>query len=130
MDKGLPVESVIEMMVDRKIRGPSTLPQLLTDLARKMLDDEDINLKMSRWCIYNEAKQFYKSALCCPANLRKNLVITFHGEEGVDVGALRIDFFTATLRGIRGELLKVEKNVFSQEATGDLKMLSRSQEQP
>ena len=27
MDEVLPVESVVEMMVDRKIRGPSTLPQ-------------------------------------------------------------------------------------------------------
>ena len=107
LDDHLPVETVIEMMVDRKVIKPSTLPNLLSEIAEKMIDeDDDIVLKMSRAVIYNKAKHFYKASLHNPANLRRNLVVSFHGEEGVDVGALRNDFFCATLRGITEELFE------------------------
>ena len=107
----LPVETVIEIMVDRKIRGPPTLPSVLAELAEKMIDKEDdFGITMARSCIYNKAKQFYKAALHSPANLRRNLVVAFHGEEGLDVGALRMDFFSATLRGICDELFEGREN--------------------
>ena len=107
IEERLPIETVIEIMVDRKIRGPRSLEHLLAEQAEKIIDeDDDITLKMSRSCIYNKAKHFYKASQHSPTNLRRNLVVSFHGEEGIDIGALRIDFFTATLRGISDELFE------------------------
>ena len=107
----LPVESVIEIMIDRKARGPPTLPAVLVELVDKMLDKEDdFTITMARSCIYNKAKQFYKAALHRPANLRRNLIVSFYDEEGVDVGALRMDLFLASLRGFCEELFEGREN--------------------
>ena len=105
----LPINTVIDIMISRKSKGPSvsTLPSLLCEMADKVLDEDDeYVLRVSRAVIYNKAKQFYKASLHNPAILKKNLVVSFQGEEGIDVGALRNDFFYATLRGISEELFE------------------------
>ena len=63
-------------------------------------------LRMTRSCIWNKAKAFYKSALHNPKVLRKNLVIEFAGEEGIHLGALQNDFFSEVLRNISTHLFK------------------------
>ena len=43
----LPVETVIEIVVEREIRGPPTLPSMLAELAEKKEDDFGITLQQS-----------------------------------------------------------------------------------
>lgn len=61
LEDHLPMETIIEIMIDRKTQKPTTLPNLLHELAEKMIDEDDnILLKMSCAVIYNKAKQFIR----------------------------------------------------------------------
>ena len=56
-------------------------------------------VKVNRAVIFTEALALYKSAKHESSNLRKSIIIIeFSGEEGVDAGALRNDFFEEALR--------------------------------
>ena len=55
LEDHLPMETIIEM-IDRKTQKPTTLPNLLHELAEKMIDkDDNILLKMSHAVTYNKA---------------------------------------------------------------------------
>ena len=41
---------------------------------------------------------FYKNSMCAPNRLREELNIEFQGEEGIDAGALRCEFFQSLQR--------------------------------
>ena len=71
----------------------------LKKLASKIInDDEETYLEMNRNCLWNKAKLFYKKATTDVEILKKNLIISFSGEEGVDGGALKNEFFVSALK--------------------------------
>ena len=56
IDDHLSMETVIEIMVDKIIKKPSTLPNLVSEMAEKMINEgDDLVIKMSRAVIYNKA---------------------------------------------------------------------------
>ena len=55
--------------------------------------NQDIVLETTRAGIWRKAKAFYKNAINIPERLLRNLVVEFEGEEGIDAGALKGDFF-------------------------------------
>ena len=107
----LPIDMVIDILVDRDVRAPLNLSTVLSSHADKVLDRQrEVSLRMTRACIWNKAKQFYKACLHNPSQLRKHLIIEFHGEEGVDEGALRNEFFGKTLICISDEMFEGPSN--------------------
>lgn len=82
---------------------------------REINFNHDITLFTSREHVWLTAKQFYKAALSNTSRLTRNLVIEFSGEEGVDVGALRSEFFETVISNISQQLFegsdrKIPKN--------------------
>lgn len=72
----------------------ATAQQVISQHAKKVIDfDRDVHLFVAREDIWRSAKPFYKTALHSPSRLRQNLCVQFEGEEGIDAGALKIDFF-------------------------------------
>ena len=51
LEDHLPMETIIEIMIDKKTPKPTTLPNLLHELAEKMIDEDDNILGMSRTVI-------------------------------------------------------------------------------
>ena len=83
------------------------LGRIITQHSAKVMSnmESDVHVKLSS-CIWNKAKMFHKAALNNPQVLRKTLVIQFSGEEGLDLGALKKEFFAETLRSISNELFE------------------------
>ena len=59
---------------------------------------DELYITVNHACIWNKAKSVYKGAVHDESILHKYVTIEFCGEEGVDAGALRNDFFEETLR--------------------------------
>lgn len=72
---------------------------LLKSLSLKVIvEEEDTFLSMNRNCLWNKAQLFYKKATLDTELLRRNLILSFSGEEGVDGGALRNEFFRLAIK--------------------------------
>lgn len=107
--RGTTVNDVIDLVLgERKAQEVSqpvektAIDIFAADLHRHALDffgeaDADYMLQANRSCIYNVAEGFYKSACQRESLLRNNLQIKFSGEDGIDAGALRTEFFGAFL---------------------------------
>lgn len=90
------MEEILDMLLE-SIKQRSGVPDLakeLQDHARNFFyPNDDHNIHTTRSCIFNSAQAFYKNAQHTKSLLRRNLVIEFAREEGVDAGALRCEFF-------------------------------------
>ena len=92
VDDKLSIESVIDIFVDCNTVKLTDLGRIITQHSAMSMNnmESDIHVKLLRSCISNKAKMFYKAALNNPQVLRRNLVIQFSGEEGLDLGALNL----------------------------------------
>lgn len=76
-----------------------------------MIDfSNDVTIIVNRHCLFNKAKVWYKCAMADPSRLKKNLMIHFTGESGIDAGALKNEFFTRVLHDINEELFEGAPN--------------------
>lgn len=100
------IESAIEILLCRKVRPPQDLPSLLKEQRAKLIIDDSTLLTMSRACVVNKAKVFYKTCLNQPCRLKKNLCVSFSGEPGIDAGAIKNDFFLKFFRYLQEELFE------------------------
>ena len=57
-------------------------------------------IEVDRGNMYSRATHFYKSAKGYPQKLAMNFVVEFTGEEGIDAGALKGDFFKHILKEV------------------------------
>ena len=69
-----------------------------------------VNLTVPRERIWRIALGFYKRCMKDPEQLRRELRIEFEGEEGVDAGALRNEFFEILLREMNELLFEGREN--------------------
>ena len=90
---------------------PCSLQNLLTHHITKMLDTSSVcELELCRERLWRQSLSFYKNSLHKPSRLTQEFVVEFVGEEGIDAGALRNDFFEHLLREIDERLF--EGNTF------------------
>ena len=59
---------------------------------------DELIVKVNRAVIFTKALALYKGARHDPSTLKKSIIIEFSGEDRVDTGALRNDFFKEALR--------------------------------
>ena len=81
-------------------KEPLSLKSLLYSHQSKVLDPTQYILSVDRSSpekLWQCAVCFYKGAMIKPGKLRKELIIQFDGECGVDTGALRREYFEDTL---------------------------------
>lgn len=78
-----------------------TLAELVEErISKQMLSDEDLTWSVKREGIWRCALSFYKTAQVNPQRLKKNLVIEFDGEQGLDGGALKKEFFSLLFKEV------------------------------
>jgi hypothetical protein len=102
-------ESAIDILLNRKGLHKD-MSSILKSHAAKVIGEDDTQLKMNRSCIVNKAKVFYKRCIHQPGLLKKKLFVMFNGEEGIDAGALSIDFFCAYLKSLQQDLFEGQRN--------------------
>ena len=108
INTGLSLDKVVEVLLAKKPAAVvPTTQTLLENLASQVIDfNNDITIIVNRNVLYNKAKVWYKCAMADPSRLKKNLMIHFTGESGIDAGALRNEFFTRVLHDINEELFE------------------------
>ena len=82
---------------------------VLEQHAARVIDSTaDTTIEVSRDNVWRKAKGFYKSCLheSQRVRLRRSLHIEFEGEEGIDAGALKAEFFSTVLKSLNEELFE------------------------
>ena len=107
IQSGLNAHEIVNWLADNDecddvaITASEGFANILKEHATKYIDFfDDYVINTSRSCVWNSAQTFYKKALRDNQLLSKNLIIRFSGEEGVDAGALRNEFFEKVLQVI------------------------------
>ena len=86
---------------------PMSAHQLLREYSDRVIDRQQfMQLEVKRDRLWRTAMGFYKNSLRCPDRLLKEFVVEFTGEEGIDGGALRCEFFENLLRKMDDELFE------------------------
>ncbi|PFX24444.1 hypothetical protein AWC38_SpisGene10962 [Stylophora pistillata] len=89
------------------VKGEAPLSQILKNFSTTHIDDQrPIYLEVHRSAIWKRALTFYKQAMGEPYKLKQRLSIGFDGEEGIDAGALRVEFFCEVLQEMNKRLFE------------------------
>ena len=92
------------------------MEELIDKFVKKNQLPGDESILVNRETFWMDVVKFYKKALSKPDILRKELYVTFQNEEGLDGGAMKVEFFTLTLNEIQklinNSLRKFQRNTF------------------
>ena len=102
LKEGRDCRDVVDIMLEGRITC------ILRKAAGRVLENHPIaTLTTARSCIWNQARVFYKRGQADPSILRSNnFAVSFGGEESVDGGTLRNEFFIYTLRHLNENTLR------------------------
>lgn len=87
-------------------KSTQTLVEVLTRYKTQLQTQEELNLTVEHENIWCNILAFYKKALGDKQRLKKKLVVTFDGEDGVDAGALSAEFFQLALDQVKKRLFQ------------------------
>ena len=72
----------------------------------------DENIVIDRKTLWIDIVKFYKRSLTKPEILRKELCVSFKNEEGLDGGAMKIEYFSLALNEVKARLFEgIEGNM-------------------
>lgn len=83
----------LEEAADLVLQTNLSLESLLNQIQRPISEAEDLPITIDRTKVWRQCLGFYKMALADTSRLRASLKIEFLGEEGIDLGALKTEFF-------------------------------------
>jgi len=90
--------------------GLGTVSKVLAAIQGKNVDiTSEYVLKISRENIWADAMKFYKTALGDLTLLKRKFVVKFNNENGIDLGALRNEFFTLIFDKAKQELFETDE---------------------
>ena len=98
------VTTVPETSEDQKLYFPST--ESVVESLMGNVKTDDYSLTVDRDEVWRGALIFYKKALTYSDILRNNLTIAFKGEDGLDAGAIKAEFFELLLKEIQQRLFE------------------------
>ena len=105
--RNVTIDDAVDELVGRSCEpSDKALEQVLIEYRRQVNSADELNITVERdniWCII---LAFYKKSLPDKAKLRKKLLVTFQGEDGVDAGALSAEFFQLALDQIKKRLFQ------------------------
>ena len=102
------------IVIDPPVEEPKSLELLLHTHAEAVIDDSKYYKlsvdRSSNNSLWDTSMTFYKNALAKPKKIKRELIVEFigTGEVGVDAGALKKEFFQATLNEVNERLFEGE----------------------
>ena len=103
------------ILLDKKMEETEDnlpLEELIDKFVKKNQLPGDESILVNRETFWMDVLKFYKKALSKPDILRKKLYVAFQNEEGLDGGAMKVEFFTLTLNEIKARLFEgAERNM-------------------
>ena len=99
------LDDAVSMLVDGD--GLGTVSKVLAAIQEKTVDaGSEYVLKISRDNVWADGMKFYKTALGDISLLKKKFVVKFDNESGIDLGALKNEFFTLMFEKAKKELFE------------------------
>ena len=86
----------------------STCQQILKSYLARFTSNRVFDVTVRRGRLWRDALSFYKNSLHSLDRLKHELRIEFRGEEGIDAGALRREFFESLLKELNNRLFEGE----------------------
>ena len=83
-----------------------TVDSLIQQLSSKVTSSKEIVITVKREDIWREALCFYKKCLTNPEKVWDSPAVCFEGEDGLDGGAMKAEFFELLLEQIRKRLFE------------------------
>ena len=100
----------MDEIIDIFLSTEGGIPAILKSLSNVIDLNDESPLLTNRSCLWNKAKLFYKRGMADTSILKKNLVVSFSGEEGIDGGALRNEFFVAAIKKMNDDFFEGKDN--------------------
>ena len=91
-----------EIVVDKE----ASVGELLETFIGGIRFSGEEELEIDRDALWSDAIKFYKKALNSPSKLCKDLSVTFKDEDGLDGGALKVEFFNLVLKEMKNRLFQ------------------------
>ena len=85
--------SDIHGAVDAVLNGDKSLSEIMDEVKKRIDFEQPIKITVQRERIWRDCLSFYKVAMVERRQLFRELKIEFKGEDGVDCGALKLEFF-------------------------------------
>ncbi len=102
----------VDLLVDNEKRTGYSLDEVLKKYQQELIQADALmqHLVMKREDIWKDGVRFYKMAIAIKEMLKKVLFVEIKDEEGVDGGALNIEFFSKFFEKIGKEMFKRAPN--------------------
>ena len=104
LEEGCEADEITDIILEGRI------PHILKTARQRVMNMDEFEsgpvLHTSRSGLWNKAKIFYKRGLYNTNLVKKNLVISFEEEDGIDGGALRNEFFVSALKSMNKEFFE------------------------
>ena len=91
---------------DNDLEEDASLEDLIESFVKKNELPGDESIKVDRKTLRMEIIKFYKKSLGNPDILRRELLVSFANEDGLDGGAMKIEFFSMALNEIKVRLFE------------------------
>ena len=103
-------------------KGPAktaSAQEILEFYQKKNIDcSDEVKVVVNRDEVWKCALTFYKLAMKCPERLSRTLFVEFQNEEGIDGGALRLEFFELVLQEIKHRFFEGDNNLIPRRSLG------------
>ena len=97
----------------------TSIKDIISFYAERVIDNiQQMKLVIRREEIWRGALGFYKVSLKEPSCLAKTLFVDFEGEEGIDAGALQLEFFEQVVKEVRQRLFEGDEHLIPRRSIG------------
>eukprot|EP00794_Sanderia_malayensis_P004181 gene4181-4737_t len=95
-----------ESAVDAVLSCELSIDTVMKQMTQSVNWESSVQITVRRESIWRDCLNFYKIAMVDKSRLFKELKVEFQGEDGVDCGALRLEFFQVCIREAAKVLLE------------------------
>ena len=92
--------------VDAVLNCDTSMSSIVEEMKKRIDSDQPITVTVRRENIWRDCLSFYKVAMVEKRRLFRDLKVEFEGEDGVDCGALRLEFFQVGFEEAKKVLLE------------------------
>lgn len=103
-------ENMSDMLQIKCVDKDMSLKEILNQITSLASENDTITLEIERDNLWMESLRFYKRNLVNSQVMTKKLIIEFKGEDGLDGGAMKTEYFNLLLEEVKNRLFEGENN--------------------
>lgn len=101
--------ALILMDMNQEMDEEKPFADIIEEFISKVRKDGEEFIEVDRETVWADVIKYYKKTLSAPDRLKKELMVRFANEDGLDGGALKVELFTIALREAKLRLFEGEE---------------------